>query len=106
MESRYQLTDRADQDLFEVSLYLARVGSIETAEVFLKDLRQKFDLLAENPGLGRRRPELSPDLQSIPQGKYVIFYRPTEQGIVVVRVLHGSRDVKRAFGETEAAPEE
>ncbi len=106
MDSRYQLTDQADQDLFEASLYLARMGSIEAAEGFLKTLRQKFDLLAKNPELGRSRAELAPNLRSIPQGKYVIFYRPDAQGIVVVRVLHGSRDVKRAFGETEADPEE
>ena len=106
MDSLYQLTDRADQDLFEASLYLARAGSIETAERFLKAIHQKFALLVDNPGLGRQREELASGLRSIPEGRYVIFYRPTSEGILIVRVLHGSRDAGRAFGETEHDPED
>ena len=26
-------------------------------------------------------------------GRYVIFYRPDETGIVAIRVLHGARDL-------------
>ena len=98
MDANYLLTDRADEDLFEISLYLARQGSIETAERFIKVVHEKFALLADNPGIGRQREELAPALRSIPQGKHVIFYRPVSEGILVVRVLHGSRDANRAFG--------
>lgn len=102
MESRYQLTDRADADLFEISLYLARQGSIETAERFIDAVHEQFARLADHPGMGRAREELAPGLRSIPEGKYVIFYRASQDNILIVRVLHGSRDARRVFKEPNA----
>ena len=49
------------------------------------------------PGIGRARPELRPDLRSFAVGRYVIFYRATREGIEVVRVIHGMRDIDRIF---------
>jgi toxin ParE1/3/4 len=49
------------------------------------------------PQLGRRREELSPRLRSFPVGRYVIFYRPLENGIEIARVLHGARDFPPLF---------
>ena len=102
MESRYQLTDRADADLFEISLYLARQGSIETAERFIDAVHEQFRRLADYPSMGRAREELAPGLRSIPEGKYVIFYRSLQEDILIIRVLHGSRDARRVFKEPEA----
>ncbi|MGH7989069.1 MAG: type II toxin-antitoxin system RelE/ParE family toxin [Limisphaerales bacterium] len=49
------------------------------------------------PLLGREREELLPRLRSFPVSRYVIFYRPMENGIEVVRVLHGARDFPPLF---------
>jgi toxin ParE1/3/4 len=45
---------------------------------------------------GHRSPanDLSPDLRSFVVGRYLIFDRPLSDGIEVVRVLHGARDVE------------
>lgn len=43
--------------------------------------------------MGRSREELAPSLRSLPVDKYVIFYRPIENGIQVERVLSGYRDL-------------
>jgi toxin ParE1/3/4 len=34
-------------------------------------------------------------------GKYLIFYLPLEDGIEIVRVLHGPRDVQSLFEHAE-----
>jgi hypothetical protein len=47
--------------------------------------------------MGRLRPELAPHLRSFPIGNYVIFYRLTQEGIEVARVLHGARDIDALF---------
>ena len=47
--------------------------------------------------MGRKRDELLPNLRSFPVGSYLIFYHPINQGIEVVRVLHGSRDIPNFF---------
>ena len=57
----------------------------------------KFKLLAREPGLGRVRDDLMPELQSFPFERYVIFYRRVHKGIEVVRVLHSARDVGAQF---------
>jgi toxin ParE1/3/4 len=51
-------------------------------------------LLAIQPRAGRLRPELAPELRSFPVGRYVVFYRPQDDGIDVVRVLHSARDIE------------
>ena len=43
--------------------------------------------------------ELAPGIRSFPFGRYLVFYLPIGDGIDVVRVLHGTRDVDMAFGE-------
>ena len=47
--------------------------------------------------MGRARPELAADLRSFPVGNYIIFYRPIEDGVEIVRVLSGARDIDALF---------
>lgn len=51
--------------------------------------------LALNPEIGAPRFDLLPKLRVWSVGKYAIFYRQTDDGIEVVRVVQGARD----FGE-------
>jgi toxin ParE1/3/4 len=44
---------------------------------------------------------LLPGLRSFPFKDYLIFYVPLANGIEVVRVLRGRRDIKRIFHEEE-----
>jgi toxin ParE1/3/4 len=57
-------------------------------------LHSTLQALATQPGMGRRRDELAPGLQSFPLGRYVIFYRALPAATEIVRVLHGARDVE------------
>jgi toxin ParE1/3/4 len=52
-----------------------------------------LDMLTASPDAGRERPDLAPALRSFPVGNYVIFYQPVPEGIEVVRILHGARDI-------------
>jgi len=58
---------------------------------------EQFRVLATQPMLGRARDELAPGMRSLPFGRYVIFHVPLDDGIDVVRVLHGARDVDVVF---------
>ncbi len=55
--------------------------------------------------LGRARPELRPDVRSLPFGNYVIFFRYRDGALEVVNVLEGHRDID-AFFSKSAPPEE
>jgi toxin ParE1/3/4 len=97
MNRRCELTELADQDIFEISFYIAQNRGADAAKNFIDKLNHKFILLAESPKLGRNRSELSPELRSFPNGNYIIFYRLISDGILVVRILHGSRDINSIF---------
>ena len=89
-------TRQAHIDLLEIWTHMAD-SNPRAADRLLENIGRTCEALAEFPRMGRSRPELAPELRSIPVGDYIIFYRPVEEGIQVVRVLHGARDIDRSF---------
>ncbi len=53
--------------------------------------------LAECPQMGQSADDLAPALRRFPVGNFLIFYAITEDGIAVIRVLHGARDIETLF---------
>ena len=87
------LRPRALLDLVDIWAYIAE-DSVRHADRFAALIDNQFRALARQPSVGRRRPELAPDLRSFPVGRYVIFYVPLPKGVEIVRVLHGARDIE------------
>jgi toxin ParE1/3/4 len=59
-----------------------------------------FQFLAENPGAGQDRSDLALRLRSFPVDRYrhyLVFYRPLADGIQLIRVLQGARDIPGEF---------
>ena len=83
-------------DVAEIALRIAR-DNPDAADRWMELIDEKFRLLAQMPELGRKRFDLSPELRSLAAGNYVIFYRPVSDGIQVIRVLHGARDIPAIF---------
>ena len=72
---------------------------------FLVEAEAAFERLAAMPGLGARyepdHPVLA-DLRFLPISRYksdLVFYRPLADGIEVLRVLHGARDLDRILAD-------
>lgn len=86
----------AELDLLDIWNYIAD-DSPDRADDFLDRIESKLITLAQNSGLGRKRPDLLPDLRSFPIDNYVVFYQQIEDGIDVIRLLHGSRDIEEVF---------
>jgi toxin ParE1/3/4 len=51
--------------------------------------------------MGRQRDELYPGLRSVPLEDYLIFYRLVPNGIEVMRVVGGYRDLEALFREDD-----
>ena len=49
--------------------------------------------------MGQARPDLAPEVRSLPVGPHMVFYRPIQSGIEVLMVVHGSRDIPTLFDE-------
>jgi toxin ParE1/3/4 len=98
--ARLTITESARADLREIGAFIAQ-DSPAAARRVVERLRTQARKLAATPGIGRSRKDLRPDLFSFPVGRHVLFYRPHADGIVLVRVIHGARDLPALFSATE-----
>ncbi len=89
----------AELDLLDIWEFIAE-NSPDRADEFLDRLVGKLQTLALHPGMGKRREELLAGLRSFPMGNYVVFYREIDDGIDVIRILHGSRDIEEIFRQS------
>ena len=86
----------AEADLLEIWAYLAE-DNIDAADKVILKINAKCQTLAATPSMGSQRDDLSPGIRSLAVGNYVIFYRPLEDGVRIMRVLHGARDLPSQF---------
>ena len=95
----YRLSALAEQDLEEIWSYVAEEASPITADRLIDGIIDRFDLLAERPGMGRARPEFGPGVRSFVVETYIIYYRE-EGDVLIARILHGRRDQLAAWSES------
>lgn len=87
----------ARADLREIWDYIAG-DNLNAADALSETFYEKFELLRATPEAGRERKDLKIGLRSFPIGRYVIFYRVSEDAVEIVRVMHSARDVNSVFG--------
>ncbi len=92
--SKIRHTQLAKEDLLSIWAYIAE-DSPSAADRLLDTIEELCDLLSENPQLGQARPDIAQDMRYFPLKNYLILYRQQihAEGIEVVRVVHGSRDL-------------
>lgn len=93
---KVETSAQAGRDLLDIWLYVAEDNS-RAADRLLDHIHATIKMLARHPQMGRRRDALSPGLRSFTVGDYLIFYLPQKQGIVLLRVLSGYRDLDLLF---------
>jgi toxin ParE1/3/4 len=95
---RIRRTRQAKRDLIEIATHIGN-DSPRHAARFLHAARADIRKLAAMPGIGSLRELHNARLigtRSWPISgfrNYLVFYRPLDDGIEVVRVPHGARDV-------------
>jgi toxin ParE1/3/4 len=87
---------RAEADLLDIWRYIAQ-DNPANADRMLDRIRDTLNRLAVMPFMGQARFDLAPGLRMFPVGRYLIFFRPIESGIDVIRVLHGKRIITGRF---------
>jgi toxin ParE1/3/4 len=89
-------TSRAELDLVQIWASIAE-HSVPAADRVIDLIEQRCQVLLQFPYGGEASPQFGHDMRWFPAGNYVIFYRPDEDGIQVVRVIDGRRDLDVAF---------
>ena len=92
MANRFRRRKQVDVDLDAIWSYIAADG-VNAANRQIDRIGEVFEMLVENPLAGRARLDLASDLRSFPVGSYVVFYVPLPDGVEIVRVMHGHRDI-------------
>src|SRR6266496_3219018 len=91
----YFVAPEAESDLRQIWRYLLGEAGLAIANRIQGELVDAFEGLADVPGKGHKRPDLtSRDVLFFSVYQYMIVYRQTEL-VEIVAVLHGKRDVKR-----------
>jgi len=62
-------------------------GSAQTRR-YSQGLKDTFQLLADNPSLGRTCDSIHRGLRRFEHGKHVVFYVCQADGVLIARVLH------------------
>jgi len=86
------------QDIEDIWSYIAGDNRV-AADRFVRTIEERIQRLVDYPLIGRPRDEFHPGLRSVPLGSYLLFYRPIVDGIEVVRILHGARDLPQIFAK-------
>jgi toxin ParE1/3/4 len=99
MTHRVRLSDGAEDDLFELAIWIGEQADRDTARIFVTRIREACDRLTSFPNRGTPRDDILPGLRSISfEKRTTIFYSVNNDEVVVIHVLHGGRDVGLAFG--------
>lgn len=100
--AEFVLAPVVEDELWEIWGYIARDNPDAAARV-IDAAYDNFKLLAARPALGRLRKFHNPRLKGVRSrvlsgfDNYVIFYRPMPDGIQVLHIYHGARDIEALF---------
>lgn len=91
-------TPEARTDLQQIHDYIAQ-SSPANALRFIDRLEERCFFLADYPYIGVARPEFGQSHRSfsVPATRYIIIYRPIDNGVEIIHVRHGSQDLHRLF---------
>ena len=96
----YRLSALAEEDLDEIWSYVAEDASPTTADRLIDAIFDRFELLVEQPRMGRNRPEFGEGVRSFVVESYVIYYRQEGDDVLIARILHGRRDQIAVWSES------
>lgn len=95
MIEKFDLTQGARRDLRELWEFIAE-DNLDAADRVVADITAAFARLAQMPGLGHAREDLTArPLLFWPVHSYLIVYRSDRKSLQIVAVVHGACDVPR-----------
>lgn len=82
------LTSRAREDVRQALLFTRHRWGEQQRRRYRLSLGAAMRRLLDYPDLGQPRDDLYPGCQAFNVGRHVIFYRQTEEEVIIGRVLH------------------
>jgi toxin ParE1/3/4 len=101
---KFILAPCIEDELWAILQFIAQDNPHAATRV-IDAAHETFKNLAATPGLGRPHKFRNPQLKAVRSWRvsgfdnYLIFYRPIPDGVQVLHVYHGARDIEALFGE-------
>ncbi len=92
---KYALSGEADSDIQQIARESVKRWGFTRAEKYVLGLHETFQRLADFPEMGRDASRVRVGYMQIESAHHSIFYRKTEQGILIIRILHERMDFRR-----------
>jgi toxin ParE1/3/4 len=92
--SSYRIVHAARADLQGIHDYIFTRNPAAASDLMLR-FYDIIEMLARHPMAGARQKAARADVRKFPCDNYMVFYRPIIDGIVVLRVLDGRRDIAK-----------
>lgn len=90
-------TPSAVRDLNAILDWISQ-DNLQAALDFVDEVDRLLILMAHHPLMGESVEYLHVGVRRQCYGDYLLFYRPRDNGIELLRVLHGARDIDNLFG--------
>jgi toxin ParE1/3/4 len=95
----YELTRKAENEIERIYEYSIVNFGLTVAHDYLVGLHECFQLLADHQSFGTDYGFIKSGLFRYEYRSHSIYYKPTEEGILIVRVLGGKQDPARHISE-------
>ncbi|MCB0501118.1 MAG: type II toxin-antitoxin system RelE/ParE family toxin [Bacteroidetes bacterium] len=90
--AKYELSKKAKSDVEDIADYTIENWGIKQSKEYLVGLYECFEILLDNQSIGRDASEFSSGLHKFTFKSHIIFYQSEGNDILIVRILHHSRD--------------
>jgi len=92
--SKVRYTRQAREDLLNIWEWIAPENPA-TADRVYDEIETRCSSLRDYPRLGRPRPEIGMDARSLVIERWIALYRIVTDGVQVVRIVDGARDLTK-----------
>ena len=94
----YTLTETAESELDAILDYIAERDGPQRALHVFNRFEEAFTKLGNTPGIGATRRHLTGDMvRWWPVFKFLVAYEADDAGIIILRIVHGARDLDTLF---------
>jgi toxin ParE1/3/4 len=92
--SRVRFAKRAREDLVDIWLHVAHGGSESVADRIVDRIEARCRQLKDHPRLGPERSDIGEGARSLLVERWLALYRLMPDGVQIVRILDGARDLR------------
>jgi toxin ParE1/3/4 len=96
--SSYSFSKIAIKDLDDICTFIGQINPKAASKLF-DTIRQKCKLVASFPNMGKNYTWIAANLHGFTIDDYIVFYYPRTDGIDIIRVISGKRDLESIFEE-------